>query len=76
MAVPLPTLIIILRVIHGQKLQGLHHFNIANANVVTTQVSNLTEGVYQFELKVIDAGGLFSKDTVQVTVSAASSNNL
>jgi hypothetical protein len=37
-------------------------------------VSNLTEGIYQFELKVTDAGGLFSKDTVQVTVSAAFSD--
>jgi hypothetical protein len=27
--------------------------------------------MYQFELKVIDAGGLFSKDTIQVTVNAA-----
>ena len=33
--------------------------------------SNLTEGVYQFELKVTDAGGLFSKDTVQITVLTA-----
>ena len=47
-------------------------FSIANANVVTTQVSNLTVGVYQFELKVTDAGGLFSKDTVQVTVDSSS----
>jgi hypothetical protein len=43
---------------------------MANANAVTTQVSELTEGTYQFELKVTDAGGLFSKDTVQVTVNA------
>ena len=32
-------------------------------------VANLVEGIYQFELKVTDAGGLFSKDTVQVTVT-------
>ena len=32
-------------------------------------VTNLTLGVYQFELRVTDAGGLFSKDTVQVTVN-------
>lgn len=29
------------------------------------------KGVYQFELKVTDAGGLFSKDTVLVTVLTA-----
>src|SRR6478736_8676666 len=55
------------------KIGGPASLTIANANVVTTQVSNLTEGVYQFELKVTDAGGLFSKDTMQVTVSAADS---
>ena len=45
-------------------------FNIANANAVQTQVTNLAQGIYQFELKVTDAGGLFSKDTMQVTVNA------
>ena len=53
------------------KIGGPASLTIANANVVTTLVSNLTEGIYQFELKVIDAGGLFSKDTVQVTVLTA-----
>jgi TolB protein len=33
-------------------------------------VSNLIEGVYHFELKVTDAGGLMAKDTIQVTVNA------
>jgi hypothetical protein len=28
------------------------------------------EGIYKFELKVIDAGGLFSKDTMQIKVNA------
>ena len=50
------------------KIAGPASVTIANANAATTLVSNLTEGVYQFELKVTDAGGLFSKDTVQVTV--------
>ena len=51
------------------KINGPSSFNIGNANEVTTQVSNLLEGVYQFELTVTDAGGLFDKDTVQVTVN-------
>jgi N-acetylneuraminic acid mutarotase len=34
-------------------------------------VNNLVEGVYQFELKVTDAGGLFSKDTMKVNVTPA-----
>ena len=53
------------------KIAGPASVTIANANAATTLVSNLTEGIYQFELKVTDAAGLSSKDTVQVTVSAA-----
>jgi hypothetical protein len=54
------------------KIAGPSSLNISNPNIVTTQVSNLMQGVYQFELKVTDAGGLFSKDTVQVTVDSSS----
>ncbi len=50
------------------KITGPSSFNITNANVVQKQVNNLLQGVYQFELKVTDAGGLFSKDTVQISV--------
>ena len=50
------------------KISGPSSFTIANANSVQTQVTNLVEGVYQFELKVTDAGGLFDKDMMQVTV--------
>ena len=39
--------------------------------LVQTQVTNLVEGIYQFELKVTDMSGLFSKDTVKVTMNAA-----
>jgi len=52
------------------KISGPTSFTIANANTVQTQVTNLVAGIYQFELKVIDAGGLFSKDTMQVSVNA------
>jgi len=54
------------------KISGPSSFSITNHNVVQTQVTNLVEGVYQFELNVTDAGGLFSKDTMQVTVNAQS----
>src|SRR6188768_4131245 len=50
-------------------------FNIGNANIAQTQVANLIEGVYQFELKVTDAGGLFSKDTMQVMVNQVTTNS-
>ena len=66
MAVVLLIRIIISPVIHGQKFPGHHHSYIANTNAVQTQVTNLVQGIYQFELKVTDAGGLFSKDTMQV----------
>jgi WD40-like Beta Propeller Repeat/PKD domain len=50
------------------KISGPSPFSIANANAVQTQVANLVQGIYQFELKVTDATGLFAKDTTQVTV--------
>jgi len=51
------------------KISGPSSFNISNANAVQTQVNNLVQGTYQFELKVADAGNLFSKDTIQVIVN-------
>jgi hypothetical protein len=51
------------------KISGPPSFNIASSSVVQTQVSNLVAGIYQLELKVTDAGGLFSKDTVRVVVN-------
>ena len=58
------------------KISGPSSFNITNPNIVQTQVTNLVEGVYQFELKVADAGGLFSKDTMQVNVNAQPPPNI
>jgi hypothetical protein len=51
------------------KVDGPSTFSIVNANSLTTQAANLVEGVYHFELKVTDAGGLFARDTVKVTVN-------
>ena len=56
------------------KISGPSSFNITSSNAVQTQVTNLVQGVYQFELKVADAGGLFSKDTMHVIVNALSNN--
>jgi hypothetical protein len=52
------------------KISGPSAFSITNADAVQTQITNLIEGTYQFELKVTDAGGLFSKDTVQIKLNA------
>jgi hypothetical protein len=56
------------------KISGPAVFVIANDFDSLTQVSNLTEGIYEFELVVTDAGGLKSKDTVQVTVIQATTS--
>lgn len=54
------------------KVSGPSSSNIATANRVQTLVTNLVQGVYQFELKVTDPRGLASKDTVQVSVISGS----
>ena len=51
------------------KIAGPSSFFISNANAVQTQVANLAQGIYKFELKVTDVEGLFARDTVQVMVS-------
>jgi len=50
------------------KISGPSSFNIYSGSN-KTQATNLVQGVYSFELKVTDAGGLFSMDTVDVAVS-------
>ena len=57
------------------KVSGPSSFNIINANAVQTQVTNLVQGIYQFELKVTDARGLFDKDTVQITALQTGGDN-
>lgn len=52
------------------KLSGPASSTIVSATAAITQVSNLTEGVYQFELEVTDAVGLIGRDTMMVTVMA------
>jgi len=59
-----------------RKISGPSSFNIVNANAVQTQLTNLVQGIYQFELGVFDTPGLFSKDTIEIIVSGAVSNNL
>jgi hypothetical protein len=50
------------------KISGPLPFSINNTNAVRTQVTNFEQGVYEFELKITDAGGLVSKDTIRITV--------
>lgn len=53
------------------KIAGPSSPIITNANAVQAQTTGLIEGVYKFELKVIDAGGLFSKDTVEIIANSS-----
>jgi len=50
------------------KVAGPSAFSISNAAAAQTKIQNLVLGTYQFELQVTDAGSLFSKDTVSITV--------
>ncbi len=52
------------------KISGPSSFAIINAKSVQTKVNSLIQGMYQFELKVTDNGGLSTKDTVQIRVNA------
>jgi len=51
------------------KVLGPTPFIIENYFTAKTRVTNLQVAIYQFELKVVDSFGLFSKDTVQITVN-------
>ncbi len=57
------------------KVSGSSSFSIIHPQSVQTLVKNLTTGVYRFELQVTDNMGLSAKDTLTVTVDAASTNN-
>jgi hypothetical protein len=41
---------------------------IADSSAVKTTVTNLIVGVYEFELKVTNSYGLYSKDTMKITI--------
>ena len=55
------------------KISGPSTFSIVNASVAKTNVASLMEGIYEFELKVTDAAGLFANDTVKVVVVSGQS---
>jgi hypothetical protein len=58
------------------KIAGPSSFTIINSQSVQTKVDHLVQGVYQFELKVIDNGGLSAKDTIQIIVNPLIANNI
>ena len=58
------------------KISGPPSFNIVNADAAQTLVENLVQGIYRFELKVTDADGLFSKDTMTIMGKELTFDNL
>jgi K+-transporting ATPase c subunit len=56
------------------KISGPSQYNIVSPTQAKTSVSNLAQGIYEFELTVTDNAGASGKDTVQVTVNAAPAN--
>jgi hypothetical protein len=53
------------------KISGPVAGNIADAGSATTTAANLAEGVYRFQLKVVDNNGLSSTSVITVTVKPA-----
>jgi major membrane immunogen (membrane-anchored lipoprotein) len=53
------------------KISGPSDPTIGDSNSASTTVSNLIQGVYEFQLKVTDNDGATAKNTVQITVNAA-----
>ncbi len=53
------------------KVSGPAAYSIVNASSSTTDVSGLTAGVYEFQLKVTDDNGATGTDVLKVTVNAA-----
>jgi hypothetical protein len=58
-----------IQTISWSKISGPSSFVIEHPGSLSTKVSNLEIGVYQFELTVTDDGGLYGKDIIQVTVN-------
>ena len=56
------------------KISGPSSFTIVNGNSMTMEVRDLVQGTYLFELFVTDAGGSFSRDTVQVIANFFTGN--
>jgi hypothetical protein len=50
------------------KVSGPSSYTLPAPSAPWTAINLFTEGVYEFELKVTDAGGLFDRDTVRIIV--------
>ncbi|MDP4285537.1 MAG: hypothetical protein Q8891_14015 [Bacteroidota bacterium] len=57
-----------------RKISGPSQYKIETPNLALTNVSNLVEGIYQFELKVTNRYGLSARDTMVLTVKPPDNN--
>jgi hypothetical protein len=57
------------------KIVGPAQFTISTPTQAQTELINLSQGIYRFELIVKDNNGAVAKDTVQVTVNASPQSN-
>lgn len=53
------------------KISGPASFSLSSTTQLNTNVTNLTTGVYQFQIQVTDNSGATARDTVKITVNAA-----
>jgi len=65
-----------IRTVLWSKISGPSSFLIEHPDSLTTKLSNLEVGVYQFSLTITDSMGLQGKDTINVTVDAAPTSAL
>lgn len=56
-----------------KKISGPSTYLFENPNSIATKVNKMSKGTYEFELTIIDKGGLTAKDTVRVIVGEFSS---
>ncbi len=54
-----------------KKIAGPGGGTIADSTAITTTVTGLTQGLYKFELRVVDNLGKEARDTMQITVNPA-----
>ncbi|ULQ55251.1 hypothetical protein KJS94_11420 [Flavihumibacter rivuli] len=55
-----------------KKIAGPDSYQLASQNEMSTQLTNLVAGIYQFEFSVYDYLGLYGKDTATVVVNSLS----
>jgi hypothetical protein len=58
-----------------RKISGPSQYKIVSPNSAVTSVTNLEAGIYRFELKVTNARGLSSRDTMTLTVKEQDMNS-